>query len=508
MTYGSLFAGCGGFDLGLDMAGLGPCRWQVELDKDCRRVLARHWPEAKRYDDVRVVGKHNLAPVDIICGGFPCQDLSVAGKRAGIVDGARSGLFYEMVRIVYELKPSYVLFENVFGLLSSDDGRDFLRVLCEMDKLGYCGAWSVFDSQYFGVAQRRVRVFGLFARGDIGTDGLGEIFLISDGLSWNPAPRRGKGQGVAAYTQGSIGGYREGCGTLRASGGDNGGGSEVLIVPEVSLCLGAHGGQHLNPTVETFPIYAIQQNASGEVRSGEIAYTLNQNSNASGRNTGMVMTIRTANTGANGIGVDESGIGYTLDGSQVQAVAYGISNQPTPKIGEDVCPSLDAKEKGGGRMECVCYENHGQDSRIKDCGDLSPTISTQAGTGGNNLPLVMAFAQNSRDEVREMEVAGVLGVEPGMHQTSYIRNAMALRRLTPRETERLQGFQFRCAPDYPGAWQDELGRWWSPDWTDQDADGKPISDHARYRMMGNAVTVNVVRWIGERIKRFHENREG
>jgi site-specific DNA-cytosine methylase len=203
-------------------------------------------------------------------------------------------------------------------------------------------------------------------------------------------------------------------------------------------------------------------------------------------------------------------VSHTLDGTQGQAVAYGISNQPTPKIGEDICPSLDAKKNGGGRMECVCYENHGQDSRVRDCGDIAPTISKHAGTGGNNLPLVMAFTERGRKEGRTVEaqedIAYALTNPSGGGRTDsrQIVAGMSVRRLSPRETERLQGFQFRCSPDYPGAWVDELGRWWSPDWTDVDAEGKSISDSARYRMMGNAVTVNVVRWIGERIKRLQE----
>lgn len=109
---GSLFSGIGGLELGLERAGLGRVVWQVERDAFCRHILARHWPEARRFDDVRTVGRHNLAPVDVLCGGFPCQDLSAAGKGAGL-EGARSGLWYEMRRIIDELRPSWVVVENV-----------------------------------------------------------------------------------------------------------------------------------------------------------------------------------------------------------------------------------------------------------------------------------------------------------------------------------------------------------------------------------------------------------
>ena len=101
-TYGSLFSGVGGFDLGCDTAGW-DCAWQVEYDARCRAVLARHWPDVPKYDDVRTVNGHDVTPVDVITYGFPCQDLSVAGKRAGL-DGERSGLFFEAIRIIREMR--------------------------------------------------------------------------------------------------------------------------------------------------------------------------------------------------------------------------------------------------------------------------------------------------------------------------------------------------------------------------------------------------------------------
>jgi len=102
LRIGSLFSGIGGLELGLERAGLGPTLWQVEIDPFCRRVLERHWPEAKRFERVEEVGRANLASVDIICGGFPCQDVSVAGRGEGM-SGARSGLWYEFERILAEL---------------------------------------------------------------------------------------------------------------------------------------------------------------------------------------------------------------------------------------------------------------------------------------------------------------------------------------------------------------------------------------------------------------------
>jgi DNA (cytosine-5)-methyltransferase 1 len=115
MKFGSLFAGIGGFDLGLERAGM-ECAWQVEIDDFCNRVLEKHWPDVRRHRDVREVGKHNLKPVDLICGGFPCQPFSVAGKRAGKEDDRH--LWPEMFRIIQELKPHWVIGENVGGFIN------------------------------------------------------------------------------------------------------------------------------------------------------------------------------------------------------------------------------------------------------------------------------------------------------------------------------------------------------------------------------------------------------
>ena len=158
MTLGSLFSGIDGFGLGFERAGFNLI-WQVERDKFCRRVLRSHWPTVHRFADVRKVGAHNLKPVDCITAGVPCQDVSVAGKRAGLA-GKRTGLFFEFARILRELRPAWFVFENVPGLLSSNGGRDFAEVLrVLMVECGYGVSWRVLDSRYFGVAQRRRRVF-------------------------------------------------------------------------------------------------------------------------------------------------------------------------------------------------------------------------------------------------------------------------------------------------------------------------------------------------------------
>ena len=171
MRLGSLFTGIGGFDLAFERAGF-ELAWQVEIDEHCRRVLERHWPEVRRHRDVRHVHDERaarcpgcLSAVDVLAGGFPCQDVSVAGRRAGLA-GERSGLWFEFHRLAAHLRPRWVVIENVPGLLSSNGGRDFGVIVRGLVELGYGVAWRVLDAQYFGVAQQRRRVFVVGCLGD------------------------------------------------------------------------------------------------------------------------------------------------------------------------------------------------------------------------------------------------------------------------------------------------------------------------------------------------------
>ena len=153
MNHGSLFSGIGGFDLGFERAGIRTL-WQVEIDPYCRRVLAKNFPGSERFSDIRECGAHNLAPVDILSGGFPCQDISNAGKRAGI-DGERSGLWSEYARIIRELRPRYVVVENVAALL----GRGMGRVLGDLAALGYDAEWQSIRASDVGAPHRRERIW-------------------------------------------------------------------------------------------------------------------------------------------------------------------------------------------------------------------------------------------------------------------------------------------------------------------------------------------------------------
>jgi DNA (cytosine-5)-methyltransferase 1 len=160
LTFGSLFAGIGGFDLGFERAGMA-CKWQVEIDDYATKVLAKHWPSVHRERDIRECGQHNLQRVDVICGGFPCQDISYAGLGAGL-DGERSGLFFEALRVVRELQPRAVVLENVAALLT----RGLDRVLGSLAEVGYDAEWDCIPAAAFGAHHIRERVFIVAFRSD------------------------------------------------------------------------------------------------------------------------------------------------------------------------------------------------------------------------------------------------------------------------------------------------------------------------------------------------------
>ena len=158
MKIGSLFSGIGGLDLACEQVFGGETVWQVEREPYCQKVLAARWPDAQRFDDVTQVTADVLEPVDVLCGGFPCQDLSIAGKRAGL-DGARSGLYSEMMRLVSELRPRFVVFENVPALMKYRE-----RVHDDLAALGYGSIWQICQASDVGAPHRRRRVFVLAMR--------------------------------------------------------------------------------------------------------------------------------------------------------------------------------------------------------------------------------------------------------------------------------------------------------------------------------------------------------
>jgi DNA (cytosine-5)-methyltransferase 1 len=424
----SLFAGIGGFDLALERSGFEMVA-HVERDSSCRKLLASKFPKARVFDDVCAVGNWNLPPCDVLCGGWPCQDLSVAGKRAGL-SGERSGLFYQFLRIADELQPSFLLWENVPGLLSSDDGRDFARVLVSLGERGYFGACRVLDSQYLGLAQRRRRVFGVFARGDSGARRAAEILSLSEGLRGHPAPRREAGKTVA----GTLGGCSQ-SGGFRTTDLDNNG---AFVVG--ALNPGAHPGGF----------------------NGQDAYTGHL----------IARTLR-----ADGFDASEDGTGR---GTPLAVVPHTLRGHSDYGEGKP-CLRADGGDCGGGSEALVSVHaiQAGATRENPSSEEICPTLSgSDAGATSDMRPVVaVSFHENQRGELTTNDTAGSLKVGGGKPGQGYpaISVRSSVRRLTPRECERLQGF-----PD---------------DWT------AGFSDSTRYKMLGNAVSVPVVEWIARRLHR-------
>ena len=225
----SLFSGVEGFGIGFARAGIETVL-QAERDPWCLEVLARHYPNTKRVTDVRDVGADGTRPrgrqepgdaarggvcadrrepmgwgttngIDLVYGGFPCQDLSVAGKRAGL-GGERSGLWFEFHRVLRELRPRWAVIENVPGLLSSNQGRDLGVILDGLDELGFDVAWAILDAQHFGVPQRRRRVFIVAGPSRRGAE---QVLSLCEGCGGNPAAGEAAGEGVAGTLGGGTG---------------------------------------------------------------------------------------------------------------------------------------------------------------------------------------------------------------------------------------------------------------------------------------------------------------
>lgn len=446
---GSLFSGAGGFDLGFEAAGF-ELAWQVEINRDCMSVLERHWPGVPRWGDVSAVDPADLAPVDVVIGGFPCQDLSVAGKRAGL-KGERSGLYWEVVRIVREMReatdgryPAFVVLENVPGLLSSHRGRDFAAVLGGLRELGAAVGYRILDARFFGVPQRRRRVFIVagFAGGCARAQRTAEVLSLfsrggrdsaSSGAAREGAPGDAEdGAGEPCVYQchgnnvGAIGTLRQGNGGLT--------GGVPFVANSVTSSAGHHG--HSSPRGDGSDNLVVQ----GPSVAPPLTAGGHPNSNAPGRR-------------------------HEDDENLVvqRAVAYPISSDAASgRSGEALTPSADAE--GNVRLR----------PPSSGVGDPSFTVNACA------APAV-AISENQRAELRETPYARQIASGGGKPGQGYgaVRRGMAVRRLTPRECERLQG------------WPSDHTRW--------RANGDEIGDGPRYRMVGNGVAAPVAAWVGRHL---------
>ena len=336
LTLGSLFDGSGGFPLGGLISGITPV-WASEIEPFPIRVTTKRLPFMKHYGDVAKMDGGKVEPVDVITFGSPCQDMSIAGRREGL-DGSRSSLFYEAVRIVKEMRcatdgkyPRYIVWENVPGAFSSNKGADFQSVLEEICSVkGYeidparparwpaAGeivaddfslAWRVFDAQYWGVPQRRKRIY-LVA--DFAGGSAGKILFESEGVSgYTP-------QGFRPW-QGTAGTFEEGSG---ASG---------------CVCLNDQGGSHMDVTED------------------------------------VAATLRAENHGHPPCVMGAAGF-CTEHSAQARGIGYE----------EETSPTLRA-----GTVPAAVYENHSQDTRYTGPLETAPTVNATYGMGGNNQPFVV-----------------------------------------------------------------------------------------------------------------------
>lgn len=441
---GSLFAGIGGFDLGFERAGF-EIAWHSEIDKAASAILAYRWPGVPNLGDVTKIDGAAIPPVDVICGGFPCQDLSVAGKRRGF-EGERSVLAFEFLRIVAEMReatdgraPAFVVLENVPGLFSSRGGRDFGALLDALVELGPMDlAWRVLDSRYFGVAQRRRRVFVVV---DFGGERCDEILALTEGLRGD-SPARGaereaaaEAPGVGAPICGAVSSkWAKGTGgpagdecynlvahSLRADGFDaseDGTGRGTPLVPVAFNWQSGGDCRGLNPKETTNALHRGQVPACIPFDTTQVTCAVNRTRCEPGSPAGTL---------AKG-GHPPAVAMVNMQGSKGNAVAQadGPSYTLNSMHGHDVHAVAIQGATGGAR---------GQNG---------------AGIGGD-----LAFS---------LDTTGAQGVAPS-----------GVRRLTPRECERLQGF--------PGDWTAIPG----------------MADGPRYKCLGNAVTVNVAEWIGKRL---------
>jgi len=202
MNFVSLFTGIGGFDIGFERAGM-TCTAQVEWDKYATQVLERHWPNVPRFGDINEVNTNDIGQPDVLCGGFPCQDISQAGQQAGIAAGTRSGEWHQFARLIVECQPAVVVIENVAALLWSNNGDDMQTVIGHLESCGYQWAYRLLDSQYFGVAQRRRRVFIVASRR--GERHPSEVLFESEGVRRDSPPSRETTPAVAALTAHGVG---------------------------------------------------------------------------------------------------------------------------------------------------------------------------------------------------------------------------------------------------------------------------------------------------------------
>ena len=472
-----------------------PLGWQAvafaEIEPFPCAVLQHHWPDVPNLGDMTQISdwRPYRGAVDLVVGGTPCQDFSIAGKRAGLA-GERSALALVFVQVLSVVAPQWFVWENVPGVFSTNGGRDFGTFLKALDDIGYSCAWRVLDAQYFGVPQRRRRVFVVGHLGDWRPSAA--VLFEPQSLRRDTPPRRKTRQDIAGTLNASLG---------RSRGGGQDPGAIVTSHweggphPALNQAHGKSGGigmsnqelfsQHGGGLVPGYCPKIVNQAMSCKWSKGTSGPAGDEHHNL------VAYSIRTAQTSSNGWGISEEK-SHTLDQANGMAICAPLTTRPyadnassesrllisfhgsqDPNVSGDTSHCL-GRNNG---LECCVAVQQNQCGEVR-VSSVMGTLNTNSNASGRNAPLI--FQQNERDEVRTMPYAGVLQAQSGMKQQNYLYQNMRVRRLTPTEAERLQGF-----PDGHTAIM---------------YNGKPAADGQRYKALGNSMAVPVMRWIGERIQ--------
>lgn len=464
LTAVSLFAGIGGFDLALERNGIKVVA-SVEIDKHAQGVLRKQFPNSQILGDIQEVSGEQLISAGftpehgVIVGGFPCQDLSVAGKRAGLA-GARSGLFWEICRLLDETKARYFILENVPGLLTSSGGRDMGVVIGALAERGYSIAWRVLDAQYFGVPQRRRRIFIVGCLGDEWR-APAEILDLTEGSAGDTPPSRAQKQNATDQTDDSS----------RAGG--RAGNFELYDFPtdSVSPSLNASRAHDTmtwwdgSETAQSLTATSNEQRMPDKGRMQIVFYG------------NRVDDIRVQDDRINTL---QARMGTGGNNMPMVATAYSIREDAKADTfsatESDTSVALQAHQPSVQSHHAQMFVAQTFDTYNQTTSDTAQTL--RSGTDMDKMGVVFSDQPMVMQD-REGKPGG--GKGPLVSDTSFsLRTSnfqtlftSTVRRLTPTECERLQGF-----PD---------------GWTEGQADSH------RYKQLGNAVAVPVVEWIIKRL---------
>ncbi len=493
-------------DMGLEQAGMTTV-FQCEIDPRCQQVLRRHWPDVPKWDDVSTLtGKHILEQtggVDVVAWGSPCQDLSVAGKRAGLA-GGRSGLFHEGMRIIHELQeesngllPRVSIWENVVGAMSSNGGADFETVLTEMVESGsHLVEWAILDAQNFGVPQRRRRIFLVSCFDSaIAERSPNPLLPVAKGSGGNSAKGKSKKPSATGTFEVGFGDGGEELPFVKSRRAQSETDAETWIDGSVAPTL--NGFDNLGDTRATVLIVDGTRVNDVRVYDDEVTPTLKSRMGTGGNNVPLIASA--LGNGEQIINSLDAGIYHhqsipTQTARNGQLIIEGTANI----LYQDAVGSLAAVDYKGPNRQYVVQDKlivEGTTLGFSHTQGLDPQVSEtafptlRANGSGHAVAYSIredAIANNfSATEIETARSLSALQPSPQSHhaQTFIVDapepTALAVRRLTPLECERLMG------------WPDDHTRW-----TD---DNLELADSHRYRMCGNGVVSNVARWVGEQI---------